>query len=237
MMFAQGGQVAAPPAGDGLPYAKCVIHLRLNNTSSPGTIIDEINGSSAWTAQGGATQSAVGAIAGAGSLDLTNNADGLKYLVSTSLAVRNAMAFDESDDWVIRFKYRANTWDNNRYACVMGSGPGNPVLTFANAGEELVATLNGSLLNNGSQVPAGAHEYMVGQKDGRQYKFVDGGVLVPGGEPYGVPWALQDEWRIGTQSHAPEALDGWLDELQVFRGVGPPVASYLASVGTPFPGP
>lgn len=232
MMFAQ--DTGSAPVPGVIPYANCVIHLRAENVGSS-TIIDEINGSTAWTFNGTASQSGSSPIAGSGSFDITNN-DDTKFIRSTNAAVLSAFAFNTTEDWVIRFKYRVYNW-SNYYGAVLGSGPGNPVVTFRNNGNDFGPGNSNWSIPGGASAVNSIHEIELTRVGGRVYFLYDGTLVNPGGDAYGDSWSTQTEWFICHQPHAPEFFDGWIDELQVFKGVGGHTASYTAAITTPFPGP
>lgn len=214
-------------------YAKCVVHLRADNAGSA-TIVDEINGPTAWTFAGAASQSATAPIAGAGSFNITDN-DDTKFIRSTNAAVRAAFAFDATEDWCVRFKYRAFNW-TNYYGAVLGSGPGNPVFTFRDNGNEFAIPDHSFTIPGGAQTPGTDHEVEISKVSGRVYGLHDGTLMNPGGDAQADAYPTQTEWFICHQPHAPEFFDGWIDELQVFKGVGGHTASYTPAINTPFPG-
>ena len=214
-------------------YANCVIHLRADNAGSS-TIIDEINGSGVWTFAGTAIQSAISPIAGAGSFDISNN-DDTHFIRSTNAGVLAGLTFNTSQDWCVRFKYRAYNW-TNFYAAVLGSGPGNPVFTFRDNGNEFAIPDHSFTIPGGAQTLGTAHEIEISRVSGRVYAFHDGTLMNPGGDAQADAYPTQTEWFICHQPHAPEFFDGWVDEVQVFKGVGGHTASYTAAINTPFPG-
>ena len=214
-------------------YANCVVHLRADNPGSS-TILDQINGTAAWTFAGAAAQTSLAPIAGTGSFDITDN-DDTQFIRSTNAAVLGAFAFSDTEDWCIRFKYRAYNW-TNYYAAVLGSGPGAPVVTFLENGARFGSYFVDWELPAGVSTPGTDHEIELSRVGGRLYAFCDGVALNPGGDAYVIAWPAQPEWFICHQPHAPEFFDGWVDEVQVFKGVGGHTAAYTAAINTPFPG-
>ena len=229
MMFTAGD--GGP--GDGIDYSKLVIHLKFDNTS-PYVIFDSVsNPPKSWISES-APQRPQNAIVGYGSLNLINNSESGAYVYSTDVDVMNAMSFGNMNDYMIRFKYKADNW-NAYYGAVLGSGPGNPVVTFFDNGKRMAVTGQSFYLNGGNAMSLNVvHEFLVTRKDHKIYFFSDGVLLNAGGSDDYADWPTQTEWRIGGQSHADEDFSGLLDDIQVFNGFGGPTASYTVDITTPF---
>lgn len=185
--------------------------LHANNVGTPSTLIDEVPGA-AWTLSGGATQTAAGALYGAGSLDLSGNtAAASKYAKTTTGPLITTIGAGRL--FTIEFSLKSSTpinffttiLDTDQWFCGFGNF-GAQIQFF---GQTPPAFLNDNAFDGNR------HDYAISRDGSNNYYFHQDGIYI-GTFNANYGFGANTYVRIGSiDSNAEDPFDGLLDEIRV----------------------
>lgn len=207
-------------------WANVTTYLRFNNAGSA-TVIDE-TGNDTWTLNGGATQSATGAIKGAASLNLLGNT-GAMYASSTSnLAGWQFGTGDFTLDFTI-----AGGEQGPDFFTTIAEATGAWFLRQRWLGRQI--EFMGLEFDPGAGYLTDGlpHTGRISRVSGVVYCQIDGrtDIMSPSSYAYTVNLPLPTGKLIGRASGADQWLNSKVDEFRVTKGVGRSTAAYTLSAG------
>jgi len=217
----------APASSSGDPeWANVTTYLRFNNVGSS-TVIDE-TGNDVWTLNGGATQSATGAIKGAGSLNLSGNT-GAMYASSTS----NLSGWHfGTGDFTLDFATEGGEQGPDFFTTI-AQGTGSWFLRRRWFGRQI--EFMGLEFDPGAGYLTDGlpHTGRISRVSGVVYCQIDGrtDILSTPSYAYTVDLPLPTGKLIGRASGGDQWFDGVIDEFRVTKGVGRSTGAYTLDPG------